>query len=51
MNFTPYQISLGPPRELQVGVACDKHEKRDKSTREFVAKPEGIMPFRKTRPN
>jgi len=23
MTFTPYQISLGPPRELQVGVACD----------------------------
>jgi hypothetical protein len=23
MNFTPYQISLGPHRELQVGVACD----------------------------
>jgi len=23
MAFTPYKISLGPPIELQVGVACD----------------------------
>lgn len=41
MTFTRYQISLGPPKEFQVGGACDMHEKGDECTREFVAKPEG----------
>ena len=51
MDFTPYQISLGPPTELQLGGACVIHEKGDKCARDFVAKPEGKMPFRKPRPN
>jgi hypothetical protein len=51
LTFTPYQISLGPPKEIQVGGAYDMYEKGDGCLREFVAKAEGKMPFPKIRPN
>jgi hypothetical protein len=52
MTFTPYQIpvSLGPPKEIQVGGACDMREKGDECIREFVAKVERNILFPKIRP-
>jgi hypothetical protein len=51
MTFTPYQISLGPTKKIQVGGACDTREKGNECIWEFVAKAEGKIPFPTIRHN